>query len=54
MREVWTSQASLLSLFAEVRRLCCHGDQVVELSVHEKGEVEEDDEDLVEVEREEK
>ena len=31
-----------------------HGDQVVELSVHEKGEVEEDDEDLVEVEREEK
>ena len=31
-----------------------HGDQVVELSVHEKGEVEEDDEDLVEVEREER
>ena len=34
-----------------------HGDQVVELNVllgvHEKGEVEEDDEDQIEVEREE-
>ena len=30
-----------------------HRDQVVELSVHEKGEVEEDGEDQVEAEREE-
>ena len=40
-----------------VAQVVLHGDQVVELSVllgvHEKGEVEEDDEDQVEEEREE-
>ena len=40
-----------------IRKLVLHGDQVVDLSVllgvHEKGEVEEDGEDQVEVEREE-
>ena len=40
-----------------MRRLCCIGDQVVELSVllgvHQEGEVEEDGEGQVEVEREE-
>ena len=55
MREVWTSQASLLPLFAEVRRFL-HGDQVVELSVllevHEKEEVGEDGERQIEVESE--
>ena len=46
----------VVTLFAEVRRLC-NGDQVVELSVllevHEEGELEEDGERQVEVEREE-
>ena len=54
MREVWTSQASLLPLFGVAQVL--HGDQVVELSVQlEVQEVEgkeEDGEGQVEVEEE--
>ena len=55
MRETETSQASLLSLFAEVRKVL-HGDQVVELSgqleVHEREEKGEDGEGQIEVEEE--
>ena len=56
MREVWTSSASLLP-FSRRCAGCVAWYQVVELSVllgvHEKGEVEEDGEGQVKVEREE-